>query len=344
MKKRRAILHIGTEKTGTTRIQFALASARSALLDQGFSYPLTPGTANHVNLAIYSGHPDLVKDLAHDFNKSDDISAINKSFEIDFDAEISSLPDEIHTVIFSNEHCHSRLRDTDSIARLKSLMDKYFYEYKIIVYLRRQDHLAISHYTTALRNGATYTEVLPPPWREPPSFYDYEALLERWSACFGKNAIVPRLFDRGRFLGGDVLLDFLDFCKLDIKIDPQEAGASNVSLRPVAQEFLRRFNMSMSKQGDPHRPGLGLVGRLLDMHFAGPGSTPRRDKARAFLSLFMAGNENVRREWFPDEAVLFSDDVDEYPDETSAEITEAEMLDVAITIIRSLDKVLNKTP
>jgi hypothetical protein len=47
----RCILHIGTEKTGTTALQTALSSQREYLSNNGICYAKTPGGLNCRSLA-----------------------------------------------------------------------------------------------------------------------------------------------------------------------------------------------------------------------------------------------------------------------------------------------------
>ena len=51
---RRAILLIGTEKTGTTTLQHFLAANREALTRRRFVYPAFCGAINHTGLAAYA--------------------------------------------------------------------------------------------------------------------------------------------------------------------------------------------------------------------------------------------------------------------------------------------------
>src|SRR5262249_2779168 len=58
-----AMLHSGTEKTGTTSIQAAGDANRDALLNFGVLYPKNPGKSNHVGLAIACLKPGWSMDL-----------------------------------------------------------------------------------------------------------------------------------------------------------------------------------------------------------------------------------------------------------------------------------------
>ena len=54
---RRAILQIGTEKTGSTTLQHFLAANRASLQANGFVYPEFCGAINHTGLAAYALAP-----------------------------------------------------------------------------------------------------------------------------------------------------------------------------------------------------------------------------------------------------------------------------------------------
>lgn len=336
--RRQAILHIGAEKTGTTTIQGALAASRAALVAAGFAYPRAPGEQNHVRLAIHAGRPELVDDLARDFAVRGGAEGSRRDLAAELAAELAALPASVHTVLLSNEHCHSRLRGVEEVLRLKSLLDGLFAEVRVIVYLRRQDELAISHYTTALRGGAIHDNPLPPPWREPPSYFDWDALLTRWSAVFGRAAVTPRLFSRQAMPGGDVVRDFAAACGLPPLQRPAGGQDLNVSLSPAAQELLRRANLLLREGRLDRRLGLGGVGALLAAREAGAGRMPSRAEAEAFMRGFAEGNERVRATWFPAAPGLFPEGFDAYPEAPTPPPTDAEVLDLALGLLAAFDR------
>jgi len=68
---------------------------------------------------------------------------------------------------------------------------------KVVLYLRRQDELAVSRYNTRIKNGQTRREIFYPKDASSP-YYDYRRLLDHWSAVFGKEALRPRIFEHQR--------------------------------------------------------------------------------------------------------------------------------------------------
>lgn len=334
---RRAILHIGTEKTGTTSIQNVMSKLRPALPEQGFAYPLSAGNKNHLRLAAFAGDPERVADIRKDVERAPGGGGPVERFPADLAAEMAALPEGVHSVIFSGEHCQSRLLTIDAIERLRDLLAPYFATFEILVYFRRQDELAISHYSTKLRNGARKAPLLPR--REGTPYYDYGALVDRWSAVFGADALRPRLYGRSHFLNGDLLEDFLSACGVGPVTMPQVSTTKNPSLRAAAQEFLRRFNPT---EAGMQRPRPRWVYSFLDERFAGPGMVPTRDAARSFVGQFAEGNERIRARFFPQRDSLFSEDFTSYP-EVEEPVPEGAVLDVAMAVVEHLSQQVSET-
>jgi len=251
-----------------------------------------------------------------------------------FYAEMKSLPPHVHTVLLSNEHCHSRLRSEDSIRRLKELLDSACSEYKIVVYLRRQDDLAISRYSTALRTGSTDRAILPDIESiTPGGYFDYEALLRRWGAVFGADTVVPRLFGREHLVDGDLIADFRVTCGLEALSAPGERVSNNPSLRPAAQEFLLQYNAMKGRWPEAQH----LIARALSKHFAGPGRLPSRAAAQRFMQAFEAGNDWVRATYFPERERLFATDFSRYPEkENLADVPPEDVLAVSLKVATAL--------
>ncbi len=306
----RAILHIGTEKTGSTAIQYRLAAAREELLTHGFAYSrvaaVVDGGANHV--ALYRYALELEAELARATAKRGEVP---RPLPQALAQEVASLKGRAHTLILSNEHLHSRVTTPEGVARIRALLEENFESVTVVVYLRRQDDLAVSRYSTSLRVGRPASLSLLDEAKRTPLYFDYEALLARWSGAFGRQAVIARLFDRQALVGGDVVADFLKVCGFDGVLQSNGPGDPNRSLPAAVQEYLHRFIEALPS-GTRTRPPKDVVKRL-ERSFTGPPKLPSETEARAFYSLFAASNEAVRREYFPDRAMLFNDDFSKYP-------------------------------
>jgi hypothetical protein len=183
---RRAILHIGTEKTGTTTLQHFLSTNRKELAARGFLYPRFCGAVNHTGLAVFALDPARRDPIEEPFGvrSEADVAPFRARLR---EAARLELADGA-TAIFSNEHCHSRLTHVGEVACLKALLDEFFDDVQICVYLRRQDQLAVSSYSTHLKAGGVSRNILPRTSAEDP-YFNYDKSLSLWESAFGAAGI-----------------------------------------------------------------------------------------------------------------------------------------------------------
>lgn len=328
----RAILHIGTEKTGTTSIQSFLTQNRQELRQFGYAYLESTGLPSNRKLATYCFDSDRHDDhhVALGIVESEKREQWRAQFEKDFDQEIRSLDGNIHTVFISNEQLHSRLFSLDEIQRVKHILARYFDSVEVYVYLRRQDKMACSLYSTALKCGHSMEQVLPQV-PDTDHYYNYEVLLDKWSEIFGQSNITVRVFDRKELVGGDLLSDFLNASNaLDIDLNKLELpGMENESLLPMAQEYLRMCNQVPG----PASPKVSsnvrnfLISSLEEL-YGGKPRLPTRGQATEFYSKFSSSNNRVALKWLGRET-LFEEKFAEYPE---AEIENALDLQMAVNI------------
>ena len=161
----KAILHIGTEKTGTKTLQELLFINKDLLAHYGVATLDSTGYKDDRKLATYCISDDRVDDHVKALNITD-LHARSKwknKFRRELDKNIKSLDGSVHTIIFTSEHFHSRLVAEEEVLTLSNLLKNYFDDFKVIVYLRRQDEVATSLYSTALRVGLFMKNVLPDP-------------------------------------------------------------------------------------------------------------------------------------------------------------------------------------
>ena len=77
---------------------------------------------------------------------------------------------------------------------------------------------------------------------------------------FGRDALLPRIFDRGTLMVGDVERDFLIACGIE-GLEP-DGTPRNPALRTEVQEFVRRFSVPRRHWHSraPGGGGRGLIG------------------------------------------------------------------------------------
>lgn len=307
---RRAILHIGTEKTGSTTLQRFLSGNRDRLAERGFVYPSFCGASNHTGLSAFALDSDRTDPLREAFGVRDagDVEPLRARLRAAAAAELAGAPE---TAIFCNEHCHSRLTRGAEVRRLRDFLAEFFDDVRVSVCLRRQDRVALSLYSTRLKSGHTDPEVLPRTNAADP-YFNYDASLALWEEAFGREKVRPRLFDRG----GGVVADFLATWAIGAEADFRSVPDANESILPGAQDFLRRINPHLAPlAGLPLEDVRGPLAATLARIMPGQGAKPSRAAAESFYAMFEPSNEAVRARHFPDRARLFESDFSDYPED-----------------------------
>jgi len=189
MNKPEIIIHIGTNKTGTSFIQSVLNSQHDTLEKAGLLYPRT----------------GCHGDAHYDFSRTLDFFSVKPLFPT-MDSEpvikmAASLSREIkrkspQTVLISSEYF--------MLPRNGEIVRQFFegYSCKILVYLRRHDKWWESAYAQAVKT------VVHPQWgmgfdaykawqaKHYPHWGNYRGLLNRWEKYFGAENIIVRPYER----------------------------------------------------------------------------------------------------------------------------------------------------
>lgn len=319
-------LHIGTEKTGTTSIQHYLAANREALRGAGYLYPTSLNSPNHMALARYALDDDRVGDL----RKTIGVEGA-KAVERYRDRIAKSLREEIaeepqpHTLVLSNEHCHSQLTSESEVARLAELLKSIARQITVIVYLRPQHELALSKFSTHIKMGGRGVNPFPKTRDGLPPYYDYEALTDRWASQFGPENLQVRLFERSSMPNGSLLDDISAVIGLDsssLVAPPKQ----NESLSPEGLALLRALNEHIPRFVEGKRNPLhtSLV-RQMERTFPGKGLQVGRKRAAAFQAAFESGNEAVRARYFPERDRLFHVDWGRFPEDPPGRLDQIEL-------------------
>lgn len=293
------VLHIGSDKTGTTSIQQFLRRNRAALAGQGILYPRAPGDVRHIELGLYA-RPDEVLPESRLWRRGDYSTpeAFRRRLRRRLLREVREAG--ASTVVLSDEALYRM--PAESIGRLRGLIDELARQVRVVVYLRRQDDHLVSRYQQAVKLG----EVLDlDAWsrRDLSSVYDYWSRLAEWQQAWQPAAISVRPFERGRFPEGSLTQDFLDAAGIDIRAaELRSTTVRNESLGVEAVELLRVLNLYQVEHdgAEPRRISNRAHVKRLRQADSGPQVTlPEAD-----LDQFMAGwaesNGRVARELLHD--------------------------------------------
>ena len=324
--RRRAVLHIGTEKTGSTSLQQLLASNRGVLRDAGVLYPLSAGSKNHTRLVAASLDDHVVDNTkAHIMAaRSEDEPALRSNFCTDLLREMTEGPDW-HTLLLSSELIHSRLHTPTEIDRLLSYFGDHVDEVHIIAVLRRQDKLAVSRFSTAIRAGHrgvddifedihAHAYVALSPHRHISDFehyYDYAALLDRFkNHVTATNVHIWLYEDNGHKL--DTASRMGSFLNVELE-NSTNALSLNSSMSLTAQYIISALN----KEFPSHLPSgrrneaFRKLKCQIEAELAGPPRMINTDDAAAFLEKFAASNGTLASRL--SRPALFELDFNAYP-------------------------------
>jgi hypothetical protein len=329
------VLHIGTEKTGSTSIQAFLGTNRQQLGLAGYFLPSTfapnwqEGLFKHSYLAALSMEDGNYSDnLRQQFgiHNYELLDKIRTQMFLDFAAEVRDSSNNCTKLLLSDEHCHSRLVSIEAISNLKSLLDHFCDKYEVIVYLRPQHELAISQFGMFIADGAYDIDMLPP--LPPPtndakrqytnrSYFDYQQLLDNWEAVFGRSALRPRIYEKQSLLDSDVVSDFssnLPIAFATFRMPDHQ----NTNFSPKAQLIMERFNRSLGQRtvGTAAKFLQERIRNAMRSCFPGNGLPPTRAQVQQFLDQFTHSNDRVREKWFPNRDSLFHIDLARYPEDT----------------------------
>ena len=265
------ILHIGTEKTGTTTLQEFVQKNRQKFSNQKL------GTLNGF------GRPNN-RDFVAYFQKSLDDWAKHKEifseeekaqyfsdFQSRFEKEIGILQVVASegAVLITSEHFSSRLRTREELDRIKEFLARYFESIKIICYFRPQEEMAISLHSTFLNGDGhkslenSLRQVVPEDY-----YYNFYEIAKMWASVFGMENLQFRIFDREKLANQDIRYDFieairklgfgLDYSKLDFSQRP-----ANESLNTLQGSSFSAINQTVSYWNLPPLEGVNRENQRL---------------------------------------------------------------------------------
>lgn len=321
MMKRKLILHIGTEKTGTSSIQEVLFHNRNLLNDRGFHFLQSAGTKNNRALTACC----LDEDHYDDFFEQNNIRSLEEKIRFkkntikNFKNEISRLNGNTHTVIISSEHFHSRTIRPDEINRVKSLFDPFFNDITIVCYLREQVQTCLSLYSTAVKVGNICTlDSMIRNCNPSNVYYNYYVLLNNWKSIFIDAKFDVRRFDRKFLYNNDLIDDFFKIIDIDIldKIKRTNSSA-NESLTVFGQHLALSFNKAIPRYLPTGETDLTWSNGMekISSLFSGKGESVPLDVYDSVFNRFKLSNEKLSKVYL-DSKILF-----EYNPPKSNELT-----------------------
>lgn len=303
------LLHIGTQKTGSTAIQVMLFKNRALLARNGIHVMTSNGTGNYRKLATACLDFDREDAflLRHDIAPGQSRAAFRDEVLAGFAAELAGLKPHIHTVVMSGEHFSSNTTRLSELELLQSLFAPHFSEIAVLCYLRDQVSLRAASYSTTLKSGSTaaFGDAISICNPDLP-FFNYALMLETWASVFGKDALDVRLYNRDTWRDGDLLSDMVaTLDKALVEKIKREDAPRNPSLNHHGQLLLRAINEVVpATHGQPNHVRYHLV-HMCETQFAGPGQYPPPADQTKIYEAFRPSNAAVARDYFDRDDDLF---------------------------------------
>ena len=191
----RLILHIGSDKTGTTSIQKALSLKRNYLAQQGVLYPQLENSNNHNLLAVgFSGDGQhQPRRLVRRYGSADAVLSASKNAWLTIKQQLEQ--NDFHTVILSGEHFLGLDRHHELVEQnMRTFPD--LESTQIVAYLRRPS----SHYVARLQQGLKAEHNIFVPER-----MVYSKRLAAWESV---GNLQVREFNKATLHSRDVVQDF----------------------------------------------------------------------------------------------------------------------------------------
>lgn len=296
------IIHIGAKKTGSTTLQAALKSNIDLLASNGVYVSRVCGRRED-----YLASKPYVS--CYEYARRD---ALMEWFEgakrfMEKGPARSVLTAESFSDMYRDE-IHDFRKDIPNI----------FDSVKIILYVRRQDLSAVSHYSTALRGGG-YSKMLMSKrigrrGRRPLS---YGSVASDWAEAFGEKNVIVRRYVEEYAGHWDIVSDF--FGILDFAFSPELLGytSENRSLGLIEAACLRKYNeMVATGRLDSCQESKKTVLAKASLHKDNNNRIPRPKKQYAynFFRAFDDENRRLKERFFPSSSILFDSNFEMYPD------------------------------
>ena len=338
------ILHIGTEKTGTTTLQQFLFDNQKRLLKQHILHPRCLAGNYHSKIAVYADGGPHTSDLSahHSLQSPADIERMKTTLTQNIAAEIKKTNPK--KITLSNEHCSSRLVDSGAIGVLKDFLSSISPNIQIVLYLRRQDEFFLSSYATAIKSGKTTQLELPTnldnvEWVQ--SRYRYRPLIDRWIDVFGKENITLRVFDPAMLFENDIIQDFMKTTGIQPGNFVQPVR-QNESVSADILEFLRILNHHIPAFEDNsyNLERDDILNILESFPVSKKKSVEEIDR---FMSYFESENNQIAQDFF-DKDTLFETPFPEENYTTQPNVSAEHMMEIASDVFERLAQTTPQKP
>lgn len=246
IKSEQAFVHIGLEKTGSTFLQDFLQLNSEKLVKIGFCKSMASMGRNHFRLALLGQDKNSVATQVNTYCQIpiDSVEDSNRSL-LDL---ISQAHNSGCRFLASSELISSTVLEMSEIERFKDRLDSIFINVKILLFVRRQEQLLLSRYSTAIIHGRHHMFPNNIDKVSVPPSIDLIAILSKWQRIFGENLLVLPYFED--FERTELVHRFfhsLGVSESELRDFVWPENNSNSSMSATGLETLRRLNQNIEK-------------------------------------------------------------------------------------------------
>lgn len=149
---RRAVVHIGIHKTGSSTLQSTFYSARDALLEAGILYPSVSGNLSLPLSTVFQDiPPSTTKPVRSPLIDRSSLEKTRSNFRNALEADVGR--DNWNTVVFSAEGLTGFT--THEVVRFRDWLLGYVEEIYVIAYVRHPTDWARSAFQQRVKGGST---------------------------------------------------------------------------------------------------------------------------------------------------------------------------------------------
>lgn len=333
----KAIVHIGSPKTGSSSIQAFLHHNAAEIARRGvrfqrnvpdrgsqFEYPLA---ALAIQGAMIPSKDGRVRYKARTVEEARanyaGYAETLKSYPKRFDEPVA---------LFSSEHFLPWIHDESLVQQVDRMFGDVFDEVRYVVYLRRQEDLLVSQYSEQVKRGANVP--LDQFIGRRLKAVNHFRVISRWANVVGHERMDVRLLERDFLRDGDLITDFCHACGFSpegLQLPPRE----NESITVTAAEVMRHLNLRIPEVlpttgANPLRRG--LLEHVTALTDGDPAIRLNPHQKARVHNHVAQGNERLRAAFFPDRPALFADRDGQEPPMPRYEVQE-KALDVLTEVL-----------
>ena len=320
---RELILHIGTQKTGSTSIQKFLGLNQELLKEQKFLMPKSIDIGNNHHRWITSfavnaeKHDGFLINLGYE-SKQQQLQAISTKLEKFREECDKSAPNS--RWIISSEHLQSELQTKEAIFKLKHILKESFGKVKIILYIRDPLATTISLWSTQIKYGAKLAS-LPMP-RHPlyEKVSNHKRTIQNWESVFSRENITVALFQKKDFINNDLIQDFCYRSGITYSEKFKLPKIANKSLSLLGMKslgYINRYLPHYIKTDNEERPlKLNKSRANISQYVSNftskyPKYIPSKDELLSYREYYKESDEWVTENFFQGNKTLWNDTFNE---------------------------------